>query len=265
MVDSDPPGRSTGGARRTRARSPGPTVIPLPIRDDAPRARHPVVTVGLIAASSAAWLFELQHGVALATLDYGLIPSWLLQGIRDGPIVLPGVGRVILHQEVPYPWTILTAMFMHGGWLHVVGNMWFLWIFGDNVEGAMGRVRFTVFYLLCGLAASLSQVVATPSSAAPMVGASGAIAGVLGAYLALFPRATVRCLWVLIVFVTFVNIPAWALLGFWFLSQFFLPLDSGVAWMAHVGGFVAGFGLVRLLAPPGGGTLFRSRPWPGDR
>ncbi|HSB20592.1 MAG TPA: rhomboid family intramembrane serine protease [Anaeromyxobacteraceae bacterium] len=224
-------------------------MIPLPLRDDAPRLRFPAVTVTLIAANGLAWLFELQHGVALATLDYGLIPSWLVQGIREGPIVVPRLGPAVLHQEVPYPWTVLTSMFMHGGWLHIIGNMWFLWIFGDNVEDAMGRVRFAVFYLLCGLAAAMAQVLVTPSSAAPMVGASGAIAGVLGAYLLLYPRARVRCLWVLIVFVTFVNIPAWTLLGLWFLSQFFVPLESGVAWMAHVGGFVAGLGLVRLFAP----------------
>ena len=222
-------------------------MIPLPLRDDAPRPAFAAATLALIAANAAAWLFELRHGGPLAVLDYGLIPSWLLAGIREGPIVLPRLGGAFLRQEVPFPWTVLTAMFMHGGWLHVLGNMWFLWIFGDNVEGAMGRVRFLAFYLLCGLAASLAQVLATPSSAAPMVGASGAIAGVLGAYLLLFPRARVRCLWVLVVFVTFVNVPAWALLGLWFVSQFLVPLESGVAWMAHVGGFVAGIALVRLF------------------
>ena len=113
-------------------------MIPLPVRDDAPRLRVPAMTVALIAANSVAWLFELYHGVTLATLDYGLIPSWLLAGIREGPIFLPNFGRAVLHQEVPFPWTVLTAMFMHGGWLHIIGNMWFLWIFGDNVEDAMG-------------------------------------------------------------------------------------------------------------------------------
>ncbi len=225
-------------------------MIPLPVRDDAPRIRFPAMTVALIASNTVAWLFELYHGVALSTLDYGLIPSWLLAGIREGPIFLPHVGRAVLHQEVPFPWTLLTAMFMHGGWLHIIGNMWFLWIFGDNVEDAMGRLRFLAFYLACGLAAALAQVLVTPSSREPMVGASGAIAGVLGAYIFLYPRARVRCLWIFIVFVTFVNIPAWALLGFWFVSQFFVPLESGVAWMAHVGGFVAGFLLVRSFAAP---------------
>ncbi len=230
-------------------------MIPLPVRDDAPRRRFPAVTVLLIAANTVAWVLELKHGIALSTLDYGLIPSWLLQGIREGRIELPGFGTAVLHQEVPFPWTILTAMFVHGGWLHVLGNMWFLWIFGDNVEDAMGRPRFAAFYVVCGLAAALSQVLVTPSSAAPMVGASGAIAGVLGAYLVLYPRARVRCLWILIVFITFVDVPAWALLGLWFISQFFVPMESGVASMAHVGGFVAGLMLVHALVKPGGGAL----------
>ncbi len=230
-------------------------MIPLPVRDDAPRRRFPAVTAGLIGANVVAWVLELKHGIALATLDYGAIPSWLLQGIREGPIELPGLGTAILHQEVPCPWTLLTAMFIHGGWLHIVGNMWFLWIFGDNVEDAMGRTRFAAFYGVCGVAALLSQVLVTPSSAAPIVGASGAIAGVLGAYLVLYPRARVRCLWILIVFITFVDIPAWALLGLWFVSQFFVPLEAGVAWMAHVGGFVAGLVLVHALARPGGRAL----------
>ncbi len=223
-------------------------MIPLPLRSTVPRLRAPATTIALIVLNTAAWLFELRHGVMLSTLDYGLIPSWLLHGVRDGLIDVPRFGQAVLHQEVPVPWTVLTAMFMHGGWLHVVGNMWFLWIFGQGVEQAMGSLRFLVFYLLCGLLAFAAQVLATPASAVPMVGASGAIAGVMGGYLLLYPRARVRCLWILIVLVTFVNLPAWALLGVWFVSQFFLPLESGVAWMAHVGGFVAGLAAVRLFA-----------------
>ena len=232
-------------------------MIPLPLRADIPRQRLPVVTATLIAANAATWLFELGHGVALAVLDYGLIPSWLLRGIRDGAVHVPHYGRALLHQEVPFPWTVLTAMFMHGGWLHILGNMWFLWIFGQGIEDAVGRLRFLSLYFFSGLAAMLAQVLATPASSEPVVGASGAIAGVLGAYVFLYPRVRVRCLWVLIVFVTFVNIPAWALLGFWFLSQFLLPMDSGVAWAAHVGGFIAGLGMARLL-------LARRPPWRGS-
>lgn len=224
-------------------------MIPIPLRDENPTTRFPAVTLGLIAVNLAAWVLELVHGIDLAVLDYGAIPAWVLHGIREGPIVLPGFGRAILHQEVPPPWTVLTSMFLHGGWMHLIGNMWFLWIFGDNVEEAMGRVRFVAFYLVCGLLAALAQLLAAANSVAPMVGASGAIAGVLGAYLVLYPRAPIRCLWVLVIIVTTVNVPAWVLLGLWFISQFFVPMGSGVAWMAHVGGFVAGFALVRLFVP----------------
>jgi membrane associated rhomboid family serine protease len=226
-------------------------VIPLPLRDENPTSRTPVITITLIVLNCMAWLFQLGHGVDLSVLDYGAIPAWVLKGIRDGYIRIPsphgGWERVLLHQEVPQPYSVLTAMFMHGGWMHLIGNMWFLWIFGDNVEDAIGRFRYLLFYLLCGVAAALSQILFTPSSTIPMVGASGAIAGVLGGYIVLYPRARVRCLWILIIFITTVELPAWLLLGVWFLSQFFIPsgsMGSGVAWMAHVGGFVAGVVLI---------------------
>jgi membrane associated rhomboid family serine protease len=224
-------------------------MIPLPYRASIPRRRFPVMTAALIAANTLVWFYELHHRVTLATLDYGLIPSWLLRGIREGPINLGPYGQALLHQEVPFPWTVLTAMFMHGGWLHIIGNMWFLWIFGQGIEDAVGRLRFLTLYFVAGLAAMLAQVLATPTSSEPIVGASGAIAGVMGAYLLLYPTVRVRCIWILIVFVTFVNLPAWALLGLWLVSQFLLPMNSGIAWMAHVGGFVVGLGLVRLLLP----------------
>jgi membrane associated rhomboid family serine protease len=221
-------------------------VIPLPISDENPPSRTPVVTIALIVVNTIVWLFELGHGVTLSTLDYGAIPSFLLHGARDGILHLPEIGRVGLHQEVPWPWTVLTSMFMHGSWLHIIGNMWFLWIFGDNVEDAMGPVKYLIFYLLCGLAAAAAQVLSSPASTVPMVGASGAIAGVLGAYLMLYPHARVRCLWILFILITTVYVPAWLLLGVWFVSQFWMP-GQGVAWMAHVGGFVTGFALVRLF------------------
>jgi membrane associated rhomboid family serine protease len=223
-------------------------VIPIPISDENPATRRPYVTVALIVINALVWFYELSHGVFESTFDYGAIPHFLLHGMRDGSVLLPELhrGALQLHQEMPWPWTLLTSMFMHGGWLHIVGNMWFLWIFGDNVEDAMGPVKFLVFYLLCGTAAALTQVLSSPSSTVPMVGASGAIAGVLGAYLMLYPHARVRCLWILFIVIFTVYVPAWLLLGLWFLSQFFMP-GTGVAWMAHVGGFVAGFLLVRLF------------------
>jgi membrane associated rhomboid family serine protease len=227
-------------------------MIPIPIRDENPTQRTPVVTIALIVVNVLAWFFELSHGVGLSTLDYGAIPRWVLHAQRDGLITLPTVGRVHLHQEVGPPWTVFTAMFMHGSWLHVAGNLWFLWIFGDNVEDAMGPVKYLFFYLLCGVAAAAAQILATPDSTMPMVGASGAIAGVLGAYLVLYPRARVKCLWILIIFITTIWVPAWLLLGLWFVSQFFVPMAAGVAWVAHVGGFAVGAALVLLFArrPP---------------
>ncbi len=225
-------------------------MIPIPIRDDNPRSRFPVVTLAIIITNAVVWLFEQAHGVELSTLDYGAIPAWVLHGIRDGQIRLPDGTAVMLHQEVPEPWTILTSMFLHGSWLHIIGNMWYLWIFGDNVEDSMGRFRFVVFYLICGIVAALTQILVAADSTIPMVGASGAIAGVLGAYALLFPRARVECIWILIIFITRITVPAWLLLGIWFLSQFLVPMGSGIAWMAHVGGFIAGLVLVKLFTRP---------------
>jgi membrane associated rhomboid family serine protease len=151
---------------------------------------------------------------------------------------------------LPLPGSIFTSMFLHGGWMHLIGNMWFLMIFGDNVEERLGSLRYLFFYLLVGVVGALAQVFSSPHATVPMIGASGAIAGVLGGYVMLFPRAQV---------VTFVGIPflwhirdvpAWIFLGIWFLGQFLIPTGSGVAWMAHVGGFLGGLGAVRLLARP---------------
>ena len=222
-------------------------VIPIPISDENPTVHKPVLTVGLIVVNVAVWLYELIHGVTLSVLDYGAIPLWITHGIRSGSLSLQDGYVVRLYQEVPWPLSVFSSMFMHGGWLHIIFNMWFLWIFGDNLEDRMGKVRFIVFYLLCGLIAAITQILAMPSSTVPMVGASGAIAGVLGGYILLYPTARVRCLWILIVFITTVRVPAFVLLGLWFVSQFFTPNDAGVAWMAHVGGFLGGLALVKLF------------------
>jgi membrane associated rhomboid family serine protease len=238
-------------------------VIPLPISDENPTLRRPVVTVALIAVNVIFFLFEkIQDPTLLySTLHYGAIPAFLIHGVSGGVIVDSQVGRQLVQQDVPWPMTIFTSMFMHGGWLHLLGNMWFLWIFGDNIEDAMGRVKYLLFYLLCGLIAALAQVFAQLDTVEPMVGASGAIAGVLGAYLMLYPRARVRCLWIIIILITTIYVPAWLILSIWFFSQFLMYLQPGshVAWMAHVGGFIAGFLLVRLFVsrpPP------RREHWP---
>ena len=149
---------------------------------------------------------------------------------------------------------VLTSMFLHGGWLHVLGNMLYLWIFGDNVEDAFGHLRFALFYLLCGIAASLLQIAAMPSSSIPLVGASGAIAGVLGAYALLYPAARIRTLIIFIFFIRIVPIPALFVLGLWFLMQVLsVPASgrSGVAFIAHIGGFLAGMILMGLFVRRG--------------
>jgi membrane associated rhomboid family serine protease len=196
-------------------------VIPLPIRDETPTERTPVVTIAIILANVAVWIWQVTRppypvggtGVALpgvdgTTLDFGAIPYFILHGLNEGTVHL-GRAALTLHQEVPQPWmTVFTSMFMHGSWLHIIGNMWFLWIFGDNIEDAMGSVRYVFFYLICGVAAAGAQILATPHSTAPMVGASGAIAGVLGGYILLFPRARIKCLWILIIIITTITLPA---------------------------------------------------------
>ena len=164
----------------------------------------------------------------------------------DKLVCLTDPGRQVVH--------VLTSMFLHGSWLHLLGNMWFLWIFGNNIEDSMGRLRFVAFYLVCGLAAATGQVWASPNSVIPMVGASGAISGVMGAYLILFPTVRVYVLVPIIIFITSIALPAWVMLGYWFLIQFISGMVAsgddmgGVAFWAHVGGFVAGIVLIKFFA-----------------
>ena len=164
----------------------------------------------------------------------------------------------------PKYWTVLTSMFMHGGWLHLIGNMVFLWVFGNNIEDVMGHGKFLIFYLLCGVVAAATQTFVSPHSLVPMVGASGAISGVLGAYILLYPNVRVHTLILLPFFITTVALPAWVMLGYWILIQVLSGLGSlseiekgGVAFFAHVGGFIAGLVLVKLFASE---DVLRRRP-----
>jgi membrane associated rhomboid family serine protease len=212
----------------------------IPIRDHNPRVRFPLVTASLIVLNALVFVFELSlspAGQKLLVLTAGAIPFEIVNRIDVAPRDL-----------FPVPGSIWTSLFLHGGWLHLIGNMWFLWIFGDNVEEALGRFRYVIFYVVVGTVAALAQCFAMPDSMAPMIGASGAVAGVLGGYVLLYPRASIVTFMPIPFLFNLVDIPAWIFLGLWFLSQFLLGAGSGIAWMAHVGGFLAGIGLVRLLA-----------------
>jgi membrane associated rhomboid family serine protease len=211
----------------------------FPFRDDNPTRLPPIVTVALIILNSLVFLYQISLPDPVATrfvYSFGMIP-----------VVLFGGDTLPPELAVVPPWaTMLTSMFLHGSIMHIVGNMLFLWVFGNNVEDAMGHGRFVVFYLLSGLAAALTQGLSDTASEVPMIGASGAISGVLGAYLILHPRATVHCLLFLGIFVTIVRLQAMLVLGLWFVLQLvsaaLAPLGSegGVAFLAHIGGFIAG-------------------------
>jgi len=207
----------------------------FPLRDTQPSYSKPVVTVMLIVVNVLVFLFEFSlddytRNAFVST--FGLVPD-----------------RFAISN-------IFTSMFLHGGWLHVLGNMWFLWIFGDNIEDILGHGKFLLFYLLCGTAAALAQVLMDPSSRIPMIGASGAIAGVMGAYMIKFPRSRILTFVVVIFFFTTFEVPAWLMLIYWFAINLFSGVGSiasaqyaqgGTAYLAHVGGFVAGIALINLL------------------
>jgi membrane associated rhomboid family serine protease len=221
-------------------------IFAVPLYDDNPTAREPVATYLLIGLCVGAFLWQLGHNERAVLYGYGMIPAELF-GLWHPPRV---------YQVVP-PWaTLLTSMFLHGGWFHLIGNMIFLWIFGNNIEDVLGRARYILFYLCCGVAAALTQAFSNYGGHVPMVGASGAIAGVLGAYLLLYPNANVHVFVWIVIFFRIVNIPAWILLGLWFAMQLVsglarTPGSPGVAFWAHVGGFVTGIILVQLLRPSG--------------
>jgi membrane associated rhomboid family serine protease len=217
----------------------------IPLRDDNPTTLTPWLTIAFIIACILVFLWQVSLGAPgfeAAVFRLGVVPASLF-GLKP------------LAQElylVPPGLTLLTSMFLHGGWMHLIGNMLYLWIFGNNVEDAMGHVRFVLFYLLCGIVAALAQALPHPDSTIPMIGASGAISGVLGAYLLLYPRARVLVLVPLGYYTRLVHLPAMYVLGFWFVLQLInsallTQTGGGVAWGAHIGGFVAGMALIPLF------------------
>jgi membrane associated rhomboid family serine protease len=230
----------------------------FPIRDDNPTLTRSFVTVALVAANVLVWAlvqgFGMEPALSTSVCELGAIPGELLGRATPGTAVPLGPGMLCVIDPVADWRTAFTHMFLHGGWFHLVGNLWFLWVFGDNVEDAMGGVRFAVFYVLCGLAAFAAQAAAGPGSAIPMVGASGAIGGVMGAYARLYPRAPVHLLIVFFLWVDRIVVPAFLMLGYWFVIQVLGGIPAlaseagGVAFWAHVGGFLAGVALVPVFS-----------------
>ncbi|MBM4160902.1 MAG: rhomboid family intramembrane serine protease [Ignavibacteria bacterium] len=215
----------------------------IPLKDKNPTHRVPIVNILIIAANVAVFLYEVALGARLEQffMTFGVVPNEIVGSFTSGQLRLVAIAP------------LFTSMFLHGGWLHLGGNMLYLWVFGDNVEDKLGHGRYLSFYFLCGLAATVLHIIIDPRSTVPTVGASGAISGVLAAYLVMFPRARVITVIPIFIFLQFAELPALIVLGFWFVVQFFNGLVSlgyetggmgGVAWWAHVGGFVAGLVLV---------------------
>ena len=232
----------------------------FPIRDENPHFLTPVVTLALIALNVLCWALLQGLGqeaqLARSVCELGLIPGELLQRLPAGSAFPLGPDTACVIQAEPTWVTLVTSMFLHGGWLHLIGNMWFLWIFGNNVEDSMGHARFAGFYLLCGLAAAALQIFSQPESGVPMVGASGAIGGVMGGYVVLYPRVRIHMLVIFGIFVRTLAVPASFMLGYWFLLQLLGGAvnlgrsGGGVAFWAHVGGFAAGALLVLWFRDP---------------
>jgi membrane associated rhomboid family serine protease len=218
----------------------------IPLRDDNPTSTLPVLTVTLIAANVLIFFYQVSLGPEAGqqlVYQFGAVPAAIL-GTRHLPPALA---------VIPPVFGVFTSMFLHGGWLHLIGNMLYLWIFGNNIEDAMGHARYLLFYLVCGVASSFSHILSDAQSVIPSIGASGAISGVLGAYLLLYPRAKVLVLIPLGFFTQLMYIPASIVLGLWFLLQLLSSAMSGgqggggIAWWAHIGGFLAGVVLVGLF------------------
>lgn len=235
----------------------------FPLSDENPTVRVPVTTYFLIAVIVAVWVLVQgagldQQALAASVCNLGMVPGELTGQAPLGTAVPLGPGLVCEVDDWSINvWTPITSMFLHGGWGHLLGNLLFFWVFGNNIEDSMGRFRFLVFYLLCGLIAAGTHVFLDPRSPVPTVGASGAISGVLGAYLVLYPRIRVRMLFWFLLFIRVIRVPAWAVLLWWFFWQVIAGLpqlmtlnrevSGGVAVWAHIGGFIAGVVLVKLF------------------
>ena len=228
----------------------------FPYRDDNPTLKTPVVTFLLIGANVAMWVLVQGMGgepsLSRSVCELGLIPGEFLGRLPVGARVPMGPQTVCVLGDERTWFTPVSSMFLHGGWFHLIGNMWFLWVFGNNVEDSMGHFRYIAFYLLSGLAAAAAQTFANPASPIPMVGASGAISGVMGAYIVLYPRVRVHMLVILGIFITRIVVPAYLMLGYWFLLQLVggglaSGSEGGVAFWAHAGGFVGGALLIYVF------------------
>jgi membrane associated rhomboid family serine protease len=248
----------------------------FPYHDENTTQRTSYVTYALIGVNVLVWLAIQGAGstipLARSVCELGLIPGELTGRLPPGTPFSMGEGLVCLSDPGRQVGNVLSSMFLHGGWMHLLGNMWFMWIFGNNIEDSMGHARFVVFYLLCGVAAALAQVVVNPESGIPMVGASGAISGVMGAYFILYPRVRVWTMVPIGFFLTSIPLPAWTMLLYWIAIQTFGGLigilgeeRGGVAFWAHIGGFVAGVVLIKLFARPDDVAAHRGRRWRPER
>jgi membrane associated rhomboid family serine protease len=226
----------------------------FPLRDENATELVPYFTIALIAINVAVWFLIQGAGLDMGALQesvctYGAIPAEVTGRAAPGA----GGGSALQCPIGGLTWgALVTSMFLHGGWFHLIGNMWFLWIFGNNIEDSMGHLRYLVFYLITGIAAAAGHILSAPGSVVPTVGASGAISGIMGAYLVLYPKVRVHTLFFFIIFIRVIPVPAWIMLGYWFLIQVFsgtttAAADAGVAFWAHIGGFVAGLVLVKLF------------------
>ncbi len=225
----------------------------FPYHDENETERTPVVTIAIIALCVFVWIFVQGAGMGeqldASVCNYGLIPGEFTQQAPVGSSFRMDERHVCVVDPGPEYENVFTSMFLHGSWMHLLGNMWFFWLFGNNIEDSMTRPRFVIFYLICGIAAALMQVWANPASSVPMVGASGAISGVMGAYLILYPRVKVYTIIPLGFFATTFALPAWAMLIYWALLQVVGGFggEGGVAFWAHVGGFIAGMALIKVF------------------